>query len=441
MLIESLPWYAPEALFAQFADDPWLVWLDSGGPADDPRGRFSYLCLDPSEILRAGADQDPFGQLQALLARHARSTPAREGPLPFMGGAVGLLGYELAAALENLHFRHTDDVGLPDLAFGLYEYVIGFDRQTGQAWLIAPGEGPRTQAIRARLAQAAVALPPLPSLSWRAEMTQPAYEAGVQKLRDYIAAGDVFEANFTARHIAPRPAGLHPAQLHLALRAASPNPFGAYLAFGNGTALCSASPENFIRLERSGQMETRPIKGTRPRDANPMRDAELAAELANSEKDRAENLMIVDLMRNDLGRVARIGSVKVPELFRVEHFHSVHHLVSSVTAQLRPGLGPIDVLRATFPGGSITGAPKLRAIEIIDEAEVARRGAYCGAVVWIGFDGAMDSSIVIRSLAVGHDKIVAQAGGAVLAESDPAQEYEEMRVKLAPLLLGGDLSP
>ena len=186
-------------------------------------------------------------------------------------------------------------------------------------------------------------------------------------------------------------------------------------------------------------METRPIKGTRPRGASAADDARLRAELAASEKDRAENLMIVDLMRNDLGRVAEIGSVAVPALFEVESFAAVHHLVSSITGRLRPGLGPVDLLRATFPAGSITGAPKIRAMEIIDEIEVGRRGPYCGTIAWIGFDGAMDSSVVIRTLVITPETVVAQAGGGIVADSDPAAEYEEMMVKVRPLLAA--LSP
>jgi para-aminobenzoate synthetase component 1 len=436
MFIEPLPWCDPRDLFGRFANEPWVAWLDSGGSLEDPRGRFGYLCVDPVEVLTARANEQPFERLEALLARHTKT--AVEGPLPFMGGAVGLLGYALAGAVEKMSFRHEDDIGLPDLAVGIYERLIGYDRLTRKAWLIAPDDGPRTQALRKRLTGKGSSTSSLPKLEWRAEMGQSAYLRAVEQMREYIRAGDVFEANLTARFLAHRPAGLHPASVYLALRAASPNPFGAYLAFGDGTALCSASPENFIRLKRDGQMETRPIKGTRPRDADPAQDARLSAELAESEKDRAENLMIVDLMRHDLGRVAEIGSVKVPELFQVEHFHSVHHLVSAVTARLKPGLNATDVLRAAFPGGSVTGAPKLRAMQIIDELEAGRRGAYCGSVVWIGFDGAMDSSIVIRSVAVGRKLLAAQAGGAILAESDPAQEYEEMRVKLAPLLVGAD---
>ena len=437
MLIEPLLWQDPAAIFARFAGDPWVAWLDSGGSSADVRARFSYLCVDPAEVLVAAAADRPFDRLQALLTRHAR--PPLVGPLPFMGGAVGLLGYELAGALERLAFRHRNDVGLPDLAVAIYPRLIGFDRLERRAWLIASDDGERTRALRTRLDGPAVELPALSPLHWHPEIGRGDYLRAVERVRDYIRAGDVFEANYTARYLARRPEATHPASIYMALRAASPNPFGAYLSFGNGTALCSASPENFIRLGRDGVMETRPIKGTRPRHRDPVLDARLAAELAESDKDRAENLMIVDLMRHDLGRVAEIGSVRVPALFEVEHFHSVHHLVSAVTARLKPGLGAVDVLRAAFPGGSVTGAPKLRAIEIIDELETGRRGAYCGSVAWIGFDGVMDSSIVIRSLAVGRQLIAAQAGGAILAESDPAEEYDEMRVKLAPLLVGGDL--
>jgi len=436
MLIEPIPWCDPSEYFARFANDPWVAWLDSGGPAGAPRGRFSYLCADPAEILVANAGEQPFDQLEALLARHAR--PAAAGPLPFQGGAVGFLGYELAAALERLDFRHPDDIGLPDLAIGIYDLLIGFDREAQKAWLIAPDNGERTRRWRACLIAPPAALLPPPPIRWCPEISRQQYIDGVEKVRDYIRAGDVFEANFTARYLAARPPALDPAALYLALRAASSNPFGAYLSLGDGMALCSASPENFIRLSADGRIESRPIKGTRRRDADPAIDAALAAELAASEKDRAENLMIVDLMRHDLGRVATIGSVRVPELFEVEHFHSVHHLVSAVTAQLKPGLGAVDLLRAVFPGGSVTGAPKLRAIEIIEELEAGRRGAYCGSVVWIGFNGAMDSSIVIRSLAVGKNLIAAQAGGAILAESDPNEEYEEMLVKIAPLLAGAE---
>ncbi|MGB8842851.1 MAG: aminodeoxychorismate synthase component I, partial [Aliidongia sp.] len=274
---------------------------------------------------------------------------------------------------------------------------------------------------------------PSSPVGWTAEIDPLDYQARIARLLEYIRAGEIYQANFTARHLMPRPPG-SAADLYRSLRRSSPAPFAAYLACGPDLAVASASPERFLSVDRSGHIETRPIKGTRPRGRDPQEDARLAAELAASGKDRAENLMIADLMRNDIGRVATIGSVAVPSLSAVETFPAVHHLVSVVEASLRPGASLIDLLRATFPGGSITGAPKRRAMALIDEVEVARRGPYCGSIVWLGFDGAMDSSIIIRTLTITPDLVIAQAGGGIVFESDPAAEYEEMMVKIRPLL-------
>ena len=244
----------------------------------------------------------------------------------------------------------------------------------------------RAKDIRARLDAGACPLSPVPALHWQPDLPRPVYEERVFRVLELIRAGDIFQANFTKAHRAPRSVWLDPAAPYLDLRRRSPAPFAAYIACGDVT-LASVSPERFLRLGADGRVETRPIKGTRPRHATPAADQAAARALAASEKDRAENLMIVDLMRNDLSRVAEIGSVHVPEFLTVESFASVHHLVSAVTAQLRPGLNAVDLLRATFPGGSITGAPKIRAMEIIDALEASRRGPYCGAIGWIGFDG------------------------------------------------------
>jgi para-aminobenzoate synthetase component 1 len=249
---------------------------------------------------------------------------------------------------------------------------------------------------------------------------------------EYIAAGDIFQANLTHRHQAARPVGLEAWAVYGALRARNPAPFGAWLRCRDHD-LCCSSPERFLRLTRDGAIQTRPIKGTIARDADAVRDAAAAAALAASAKDRAENVMIVDVLRNDLGRVAIVGSVAVPALCVLESYATVHHLVSTVTARLRPGLGPIDLLRAALPGGSITGAPKVRAMQIIAELETARRGPYCGCVAWIGFDGAMDSNIVIRSLVLTPRRVIAQSGGGIVADSQPGAEYEEMMLKSGPM--------
>jgi len=268
-------------------------------------------------------------------------------------------------------------------------------------------------------------------------MSELPYLARHERLRAYIAAGDIYQANFTFRYTAPRPHGATLPALHMALRALSPAPFAACIDAGN-YGLVSASPERFIRLQADGRVETRPIKGTAARHPDPALDAENAAALLASPKERAENLMITDLLRHDLGQVCAIGSIEVPELFAVESFAQAHHLVSAVTGQLRPGLDAFDLLAATLPGGSITGAPKRRAMQIIDELELGPRGAYCGALAWIGFDGAMDSAIIIRTITATADTLYAQAGGGITWDSASRAEYEEAMLKISPLLALGN---
>jgi para-aminobenzoate synthetase component 1 len=292
----------------------------------------------------------------------------------------------------------------------------------------------RADEIMALLgAPAQPGLPAMPPLAWRPALGQGEYEDRVRQILALIRAGDIFQANFTTAFTAARPAGLSAAALYLALREASPAPFGAFID-GGGHALASASPERFVSLQANGRIEARPIKGTAARAADPLVDAGLRAALRGSAKDRAENLMITDLLRNDIGRVSCLGSVAVEALGALESFANLHHLVSVITAELQPGLTAIDLVRAVFPGGSVTGAPKIRAMEIIDEMEVCARGAYCGAIAWLGFDGAMDSSIVIRTITLTPETLIAQAGGAIVAESQAAAEYAEMLLKIAPLL-------
>jgi para-aminobenzoate synthetase component 1 len=327
---------------------------------------------------------------------------------------------------------------MPDMVVGLYDTVIGFDHATQSAWIMLgerPDEnsGSRAETL-CRLFDRQSMASPLPDLAWQPDFDRETYYAQVETILEYIRAGDIFQANFTLRHRATRPENLDTAKLYLALRIKSPAPFAAYMDCGEGLSLLSASPERFLSLDIAGRIEARPIKGTRPRHDDPDRDAAFAEELAGSAKDRAENLMIVDLLRNDIGKVAEIGSIAVPELWQIERFASVHHLVSSVTGKLQPGLDAVDLLRATLPGGSVTGAPKIRAMQIIDALEACRRGPYCGAIAWLGFDGAMDSSIIIRTLIATPTELLAQAGGGIVADSDPAAEYEEMMLKLRSML-------
>ncbi|PWC87516.1 aminobenzoate synthetase [Azospirillum sp. TSH100] len=456
MLIREIPYRDPVAAFAPWSSRPFATLLHSAAAAGG-RGRWSIIAAEPFRTIEArdgcitvdghAVDGDPFTVLERQLEAHRLSLPS-DLPVPFAGGAVGFLGYELGQVLERLPARHGDDTGLPDMAFGLYDTVIVFDEQERRGWILSSGfperspVGRRIQAARrlhafAELLEAApnILPPPSPATAvWRPEIGRDEYCRQVEQVLEYIRAGDIFQANFTSRFLADRPDGLSVLDLYRRLLALSPAPFAACLSLPGGTGLASASPERFIRLHADGRMETRPIKGTRPRGATAEEDDALAEELEHSVKDRAENLMITDLLRNDIGRVARIGSVKVPVLCGVERFASVHHLVSVIEGRLKPGLGPVDLLRATFPGGSITGAPKIRAMEIIDELESSRRGAYCGSVAWIGFDGAMDSSIVIRTLTITPDRVIAQAGGGIVADSDPGHEHNEMMVKIRPLL-------
>jgi para-aminobenzoate synthetase component 1 len=436
----ELAWQPPLAAFARFANEPNSAFFYSSGPAN-PRSRYSYLCTDPLQILRAdhgcvtinGAPTtaDAFTALQTELARHA-PTP---GPTPFTGGAAGYFGYEMAATLERLPRAPGHFTGVPDAQFGIYDLLFAWDHAQKRAWLIAPqcAAAHRIERALSRWHDLPPQQPPAAPHRWRQTISQDRHHARIARTLGYIRAGDIYQANITAPFIAPRNAQTAP-QIFMALARENPAPFSAYFATGNNSAVASVSPERFIQLSSAGALETRPIKGTSPRGATPAQDSAQAAALQASEKDRAENLMIVDLMRNDLSRVAIPGTVRVPALNALETFASVHHLVSTITAQLRPGLTAIDVLRAAFPGGSITGAPKLRAMAIIAELEAAARGPYCGTAAWLGFDGAMDSSILIRTVTVTHDCIVAQAGGGIVADSDPQAEWNELLVKITPML-------
>jgi para-aminobenzoate synthetase component 1 len=447
VLCRPIAWRDPVDAFAAIRHRAWPVLLDSA-LADGTRGRWSLIAAEPFQRIEvaAGAGEDPFAALADLIARH-RIDPD-DGLPPLGPGAIGWLGYEAGRFADRMPAPLPEGLDLPDAAFGLYDCVAVFDAVERQAFVLSAGWPETEPAARRRRAAAraedlataiaaAPALPPpdpAPRGVWRAEMPAEGYRGGVRRIRDWIAAGDIYQANLTQRFLADLPDGLDPFTLHRRLRALSPAPFAAFLDFGAGRWIASASPERFLSVDPAGRVETRPIKGTRPRGTDPATDAALAAELQASEKDRAENLMIVDLLRNDLSRVCAVGSVRVPVLCGLESFPRVHHLVSVVEGRLAPGRGAIDLLRACFPGGSITGAPKIRAMEIIRTLEPARRGPYCGSIVHLGFDGSMDSSIVIRTLCGAGGLVAAQAGGGIVYDSDPDAEYDEAMVKVRPLL-------
>jgi para-aminobenzoate synthetase component 1 len=439
VIIRPIPFADPVAVFATLRGAGPAMLLDSAASGPDS-GRYALVAADPAIMLEADW-RDAFPRLEHLYA----DLPVIESPAgwPLGPGLIGAFGYELRRAVERLPSRHPREAGPADLLVGLFDTVVVFDLVDRRAAIIAadlaagrPSPGARADRLAARLVQVS-ALPPVDwraGSGWTPERSPEAYAAQVARVLDYIRAGDIYQANFTQRWLAPRPDGVDPLTLYRRLRALSPAPYAAMIEDGHGNAILSASPERFLSLSPDGTIDTRPIKGTRPRGSTPAEDQALAAQLAASAKDRAENLMIVDLLRNDLGRVAQTGSVTVPELHALHSFASVHHLVSTIRARLRPGLSPIDLLRATFPGGSVTGAPKIRAMEIIDELETARRGIYCGAIGRIGLDRSMELSIVIRTLTVTRDRVIAQAGGGIVADSDPAGEYEEALTKAWAML-------
>ncbi len=456
-VVLPIPYTDPVAAFAPFAGDPVAALLDSAG-GDPDRGRYAYIAVDPYRVISAHGPLtvdghpvagDSFTVLADELAVARR--PAEPGLPPFQGGAVGFFGYELGRHLERLPKPRLDDAVFPDMVFGLYDTIAAFDLVAERAWVMAvdvpgtpgapatkirPAAAERAWALAARIAEAPALGPVDWSVkgAWRPETARADYQRSLRRVIDYIHAGDIFQANLTQRFIGTLPERLAPFTVYRRLRELTPAPFAAFLRCGAARVLASASPERFLRLGKDGRIDTRPIKGTRPRGATPEEDADLADALLTSDKDRAENLMIVDLLRNDLSRVSKTGSVRVTGLCLLESFATVHHLVSVVEGQLRAGLDAIDLLRATFPGGSITGAPKIRAMEIIAELEPARRGPYCGSIAWLGFDGAMESSIVIRTVVIDGRTALAQAGGGIVADSDPAAEYDETITKARALL-------
>ncbi|WP_318387971.1 aminodeoxychorismate synthase component 1 [Enterobacter sp.] len=439
----TLPWRndAAEHYFSPVSHLPWAMLLHSGN-AQHAHNRFDILVASPcvtlvtqgdhTTISRAesqfSSDDDPLTLLQRELDALAL-TPATDDDLPFQGGALGLFGYDLGRRFERLPTVARADITLPDMAVGLYDWALIVDHVKERVSLVSHGDA--NARLAWLLAQQPAALPPFALRTrWQANMTREAYGEKFRAVQAYLQSGDCYQVNLAQRFQAGYQGDEW--QAFMALNRMNRAPFSAFLRLPHGAVL-SLSPERFIRIER-GTIQTRPIKGTRPRLADPQADAEQAQQLASSPKDRAENLMIVDLMRNDLGRVAVPGSVRVPELFVVEPFPAVHHLVSTITARLPPALTACDVLRAAFPGGSITGAPKVRAMEIIDELEPQRRNAWCGSIGYLSLCGNMDTSITIRTLSACGGQLYCSAGGGIVADSEEQAEYQETFDKVNRIL-------
>ncbi len=446
-MLTELPYHPDSsALFGVIADRPWSVFLDSGRPFSSA-GRYDVLAADPyCTLTTVGAvtavhgptgtrfsAADPF-----VLLRECLGPPLADGGgLPFCGGALGWFGYDLARRIERLPQRAIDGERLPEMAIGLYDWAVVVDHHAQRSWLVGQGRDPRTRRrwwslIRrfSRPSGPRRVRPFRVTGEVGSNLDRAAYGRAFRRIKHYIRDGDCYQVNLAQRFTAPAQGDGWSA--YCRLRELNPAPFAAFVNTPYGQAL-SSSPERLLEL-RDGRVETKPIKGTRPRGDSPEGDSALACELAGSSKDRAENLMIVDLLRNDIGRVCRPGSVRVPKLFDIESFATVHHLVSTVTGELAAGGDALQLLRACFPGGSITGAPKIRAMQIIEELEPHRRGLYCGSIGYIGFDGAMDCNITIRTLVYNGGQIRCWAGGGIVHDSDEEAEYRETFDKAAAML-------
>lgn len=421
-------------------------------------GRYSYLMADPIRAFRLDEAEygvEPFRELEHV-AQQFQSPTIPDLP-PFQGGIAGLMGYELGRCWERIEPARYREFQIPVLHAGLYDWVIAWDHARGKCWIVSQGWKNGNALVRAQRVmrvienhQRRAVVPPLmiakQPLSteqlaphWSApglpglvsNFSRDDYLRSVARVIEYIRAGDIFQANLSQRLLYPQ-RELNPVELYERLRTVNPAPFaGLYLA--DDWAILSASPERFLRVA-DGDVETRPIKGTRRRPSGPEADLFTQDELRGSEKDMAENVMIVDLLRNDLSRVCRAGTVRVPQLCQIESYRTVQHLVSEVRGELRDGASPWDLFRATFPGGSITGAPKVRAMEVIAELEPTARGPYTGSLFAVGMNGSVDSNLLIRTFVWRHGWLQCSVGGGIVVASDPAAEYEETLHKAAGML-------
>ena len=431
--------------FSHIAHEPWSIFLDSGYPLIDS-GRYDIMSARPYRTLltRGGetciadgrtvqySKDDPF----TLVRRALGERRVNFSGLPFSGGALGYFSYDLARRVEQLPTRCRDDIGMPDMAIGLYDWALIVDHHRRRTWLIAAhNSGPVETGWKAlQDLFAGSNAPQAPGYSVQSGLLnhtgREQYRVAFDRIKRYIRDGDCYQVNLAQRFSVAVSGDSW--SVYKQLRQSNPAPYACFFRLEDAGVL-SSSPERFISVAND-QVETRPIKGTTRRSVYAYEDMALAAKLLESEKDRAENLMIVDLLRNDIGKNCETGSVMVPRLFALESFTTVHHLVSTVTGRLARDRHALDLLRGAFPGGSITGAPKLRAMQIIEELESYRRTVYCGAIGYIGFDGNMDTSIAIRTLVYKGDRIYFWAGGGIVADSEYDSEYTECHTKAEAIM-------
>lgn len=418
----------PEHYYSVLRAWPDAVWLDSCALS-----RYDIMCAAPHcTVIADSPDVAAFEQLRAELGTLLVAEP----DVPFAGGALGYWSYDLARSLYEVPALALDAEHLPVMRVGIYDWALLVDHQQQRCRLVSHRRYPETQALLEELKSSltetlsVVCLPFRVLAEPRSNFTLARYRQAFEQVQAYLQSGDCYQINLAQRYSAPAQGDGYQAYRHL--RKISPAPYSAFLDFSDVQILC-ASPERFLSVQ-AGTVETKPIKGTRPRGQDAQSDRRYAHELAVHPKDRAENLMIVDLLRNDLGKCCAPGTVSVPKLFDVESYAYVHHLVSTVRGQLAEGRSALDVLQACFPGGSITGAPKQRAMQIIEQLEPHRRGVYCGVIGYIGFDGNMDSNIVIRTLVYARGEIRCWAGGGIVADSDCDAEYQETLDKASAML-------
>jgi len=460
MYIKELPLKTdPAKIFSQLKNAPYPFWLDSG--MDHHKlGRFSFMGVDPFyQIINHGRqttvvdclngireikNRPLFPLLDDLMSRWQR---AKTAGLPFEAGAVGYFGYELGHQIEEFPQTTINDLEMPDAFLSFYDLVLAIDHLKQKLFIVSTGLPLSNKNARAR--RAAERLKWLEKIIKRAEsapdpavkslqfgnhkgsnLSYDSYIGAVGKILEYISAGDIYQVNLSQRFAIDFVG--NPLDFYHKFRTLSPAPFGAYLVTDKHTIM-SNSPERYL-LIKGDYIETRPIKGTRPRGKTPKIDEQLRQELINSTKDQAEHIMIVDLERNDLGRIAQYGSVHVPEMEIVESYANVHHLVSTVAARIDPSHSTVDCIANSFPGGSITGAPKLRSMEIIDELEPSCRGVYTGSIGYLDFSGDIDLNIAIRTAIHHQNTLYFQVGGGIVADSDPHLEYEETITKAESFL-------
>jgi anthranilate synthase component 1 len=414
-------------------------------------GRYSFIGFRPREVIRwrLADGGDPYAIAAAAVGRYSQAR--LEGLPPFAGGAVGFFGYDLVRTVEPLGPPGEDTLGLPDMALMLSDLLVVFDNLKHTVTILvnvyAGTDLRRAYAqaceaiedVRARLA-APLAVPaprdPRPNADFRSNMTRERFESMVERIVEYIHAGDAFQVVPSQRWSAPVQVSAF--SIYRGLRAVNPSPYMYFLDFGD-FQVAGASPEPLITVS-DGQVTTRPIAGTRPRGADALEDARLEAELLSDEKERAEHMMLVDLGRNDLGRVCEYGSIRVQTLMAVEHYSHVMHLVSSVSGRLREGVGAMDALRVTLPAGTLSGAPKVRAMQIIDELEPVKRGGYGGAIGYLSYTGELDTAIHIRTVVVKDGVAHLQAGGGTVADALPEREFRESESKAQAVLRAIELA-